>query len=118
MTKINLREKILNTDDIKTELVTIEEWGVELEIKALTGKKRAEIMTSAMNEQGKMDFEKLYPDLIITSTYDPETKELVFEKTDRDMLNQKSGGALEKIAQIAIKLSGLNPDSVEKAQKN
>lgn len=113
-----LREKILNSNDIKSEKLMIEEWEVEVEIKALTGKKRAAIMTTAIDSRGKMDFEKLYAELVISSTYDIESQELIFEPTDRDMLNEKSGGVLEKIAQVVIKLSGLKPDSVETAEKN
>lgn len=113
-----LREKILNTKDIKSELVTVEEWDATLEVRALTGKQRANVITSALGPNGRMDFEKLYPELVISSCYDPETKERVFEKTDKDLLNEKSGGALEKIAQVVIKLSGLKPDSVDESAKN
>lgn len=116
--KISLREKILNAADIQSEIIEIPEWGVKLEIKSLTGKKRAQLMTAAMDSKGQMDFEKLYPDLVIASTYDPKTHVSVFEKTDRDMLNEKNGGALEKISKVALRLSGLEPDSVDNAEKN
>lgn len=119
MTKpINLRDKILSIDDTKFETVTIEEWGVDLEIKSLTGKVRAKLMNETMNDEGKMDIEKLYPELIIACTFDPETREPVFEAADRDTLNTKNSGALEKIAKVAMRLSGLDADSVEKAKKN
>lgn len=114
----NLRDKILNAKDIKTELVVIEEWDTTVEVKSLTAKKRARIIGEAMDGKGKMDFEKLYPDLVISSTYDPETHEPVFQMADRDALNEKSGGALEKIAQVVLKLSGLDKESVQIAEKN
>lgn len=114
---INLREKILNAKDIRTEIVKIEEWDVEVEVKSLTGKMRAKIIGSAMDDKGKMDFEKLYPDLVIYSAYDPATHEPIFQPTDRNILNEKNGGALEKIAQVTLRLSGLDKESVQLAKK-
>lgn len=115
---INLRDKILSSDDIKAEIVKVEEWDVELEIKSLTGKARAKLMNETMNNNGKMDMEKLYPQLVIACTYDPETHKRVFEINDRDLINTKNSGALERIAKVAMRLSGLDADSVEKAEKN
>ena len=88
---MNLRDKILNASDIKSEIIKIDEWDVEVEIRSLTGKKRAQLMKEAMDSKGKMDFEKLYPDLVISSTYDPNTNEQIFNRTDRDLLNSKNG---------------------------
>lgn len=115
---MNLRDKILNTNDIKSELITIEEWGVELEVMALTSKKRSKIISEAMDAKGRMDYEKIYPDLVIASSYDPKTHEQVFEKSDRELLNEKNGGVLEKIAQVVLRLSGLDNQNIEVAEKN
>lgn len=114
----SLRDKILNTNDIRTEIIDIPEWGVQVEIKSLTGKQRSLVLSEAIGEKGKMDFEKMYPTLVIASTFDPITHEPVFQATDIAILNEKNGGALEKIAQKAMELSGLKEDSVGKAEKN
>jgi hypothetical protein len=113
-----LRAKIFEAKDIKTEIMNIPEWGVVIEVKALTGKTRAIVMTSSMGKNGKMDFEKMYADMVIYSTYDNETKEKIFEDTDREALSEKSGGVLERIAGKVMQLSGLMPESVDKAEKN
>lgn len=116
---MKLRDKILNAKDIKEEKVAVPEWDVELLIKGLNGKDRADLMSSCIDmKTGSMDFEKLYPGLIISTAHDPETGEKVFDATDRDMLNTKAGGALEKVAQVAMKLSGLNPEQLDEAKKN
>lgn len=115
----NLREKILTAQDIKKELVTVEEWGVQVEVRGLKGSERARLMQDSVDAKtGSVDFVKLYPDLVIASTYDPETGEKVFEPTDRDALNEKSGAALEKIAQVAMRLSGLTQADLDGARKN
>lgn len=114
----NLRSQILNADDIKEEIVEVEEWGCKILVKGLTGKARSEILNEAISQDGSFDFTKVYPDLVIGTSYDPETEERIFQKEDRDMLNEKSGAALEKIAEIAVKLSGLKEAAQEKAVKN
>lgn len=119
LAKINLRDKILNADDIKKEVVPVEEWDCELEVRGLSGKERNSILNKVMNKQsGEMDLDTLYTTLLIKSVYDPETGEKVFEEKDRDMLSGKSGAALEKVAQVASRLSGLDNKGVQNAVKN
>jgi hypothetical protein len=114
----SLRDKILNAQDIKSEILNIPEWEVDILVKSMTGKKRALVMGEAMDKKGKMNFENMYADLAITSSYDPETLKLIFEPTDRNVLNEKNGGVLERIAQVVIRISGLDVDAVETATKN
>lgn len=114
----NLRDLILSANDIKSEKVHVDVWDVDLEIRGLTGKERAELLQQCFTPQGGMDLEKMYPLLAIMSVHDPETGEKVFQPEDRDALNEKSGAALEQIAQVAMKLSGMEPDSFDNALKN
>jgi len=67
-----------------------------------------------IDPKGKMDLQKLYPRLVVLSTYDPETGQPVFKEGDQDAVNEKSGAALEIIAQVAMRLSGLNPEEAGK----
>lgn len=118
---MNLRDKIFNTQDIQEELVPVKAWDVTILVKGLSGTERAKIMNQSIKVQGKtasMDFEKLYPELIIMTSYDPDTKQRIFEPTDRELLNSKSGAVLEQLAQVAIKLSGLRNEDMEIAEKN
>jgi hypothetical protein len=114
----NLRDKILQATDIRRESVHVPEWDTTVEVRGLSGSQRAKLMKTGFDARGTADFEKLYPELIISSTFDPETGTPVFTEADRDALNGKSGSALERIAQTAMRLSGLAPDAVEQAEKN
>lgn len=120
MAKAFLREQIFNANDIKVEQLTMDEWGgVELELRAMTGKARAAFLNSSINPAtGKVDLERMYPDLLIACVYDPEDGQPIFEAADREMLNSKSGKALERVAQVAMRLSGLSSDAAEEAEKN
>lgn len=114
----NLRDTILGASDIRKETVTIPEWGVTVEVRGLTGTQRAKLMRTGFDQRGTVDFEKLYPELVIATTFDPATGEAVFTEADRDALNGKSGAALERLAQAAMRVAGLSADAVEAAEKN
>lgn len=114
----NLRNKILESDDIKEEEVIVDEWDCKIKVKGLTGKSRSEILNEAIDSQGNFDFTKIYPDLVIATAHNPETDEKIFQREDRDTINKKSGAALEKIAEVAVRLSGLQEAAQEEARKN
>jgi len=108
-----LRDAILNADDGTKELVDVPEWGVTVEVRSMTGVQRAKFLTASVGDDGKPDFARTYPTLIIQTTFDPETGDRVFEDADRDALNEKSAAATERIAKAALRVSGLAEDSVE-----
>lgn len=114
----NLREKILGASDIRREQVHVPEWDATVEVRGLTGTQRAKLMKTGFDSRGVVDFEKLYPELLIASVFDPAGGEAVFSEADRDALNGKSGSALERVAQAAMRISGLSPEAAEQAEKN
>lgn len=114
----NLRDRILGAADIRRETVHVPEWDATVEVRGLNGTQRAKLMKTGFDARGAVDFEKLYPELLIASTYDPETGQPVFTEADRDALNGKSGAALERLAQAAMRLSGLSPEAPAQAEKN
>ncbi|MDQ0273965.1 hypothetical protein [Cytobacillus purgationiresistens] len=113
-----LRNNILNTQDISSENLYIPEWKVEVEVRGLSGSARNRILSNALNKKGEIDLNAMYPDLIIASLFEPGTNERIFGPEDRDILNAKSGKALERIARVAMDLSGLNEGQVEEKVKN
>lgn len=113
-----LRDQILNANDTTAEQVEISEWGVTVEVRTMSGAARALLMQSAVDDGGTIDLSKIYPDVIIGCTYDPETGDFIFVPSDREMLMTKSGAALDKVAAVAMRLSGFTADSVDKAGKD
>jgi hypothetical protein len=114
----NLRDRILSATDIRREQVHVPEWDVTVEVRGLTGTQRAKLMKSGFDSRGAVDFERLYPELLIASVFDPASGEPVFTEADRDALNTKSGAALERVAQAAMRISGLSPEAQVEAEKN
>ena len=112
-----LRTQILKADDIGTEPLDVPEWNVKLEIRGMNGKARAKSMRAASaGPEGAADFEQFFADLIIASSFDPETGEQVFDPADRDAINSKSGAAINRISEIAMRLSGLTDAAVKQAE--
>lgn len=114
-----LRDKILAAEDIESEVVPVPQWDAKIEVRALDGRARARFFTQYINpETGDMDYERMYPSLLIQTCFDPETGEKVFTDDDHDALNAKSGAALETVAKVALRLSGLGKDAVKEAGKD
>jgi len=108
----DLRNTIFSADDVPEEEVVVPEWdNVTILVRGMTGQARASMMSRSVDpETGEMSMEALYPEVIIATVCDPETGELIFTASDRGPLNLKSGGVLERIAQIGMRLSGLTRD--------
>ncbi|MEA4884256.1 MAG: hypothetical protein VB144_11495 [Clostridia bacterium] len=105
----SLADEILDMDDIPSETVEVPEWGKRLLVRGLTGAQRAKLAKTT-DEKGKVDVERIQPELIIYSVYDPETNQPVFKPTHRDRLNGKFGKALDRLTTAALRVSGLTGD--------
>jgi len=115
---MNLKEKILKAKDIKSEKVKVDEWGVTIEIKGMSGSQRAKLIANAIDKNGNVNLERIYPELLISALIDPETGKQIFATNDQSVLLGKSGEVIERLAQLAIKLSGLGPEAEKEAEKN
>lgn len=115
---MGLRDHILEIDDLEYEPLEIPEWKCSVLIAALPGDERSKLLQNNTLPNGKPDLVRMYPALAIATVYDPETREPVFQLADRDRLNKKRGSALERIANVAMRLNGLLPDSFDQAVKN
>ena len=116
MTAEDLRASILGFDDTQEQGVNVPEWGgVNLLVRGMTGEERADMFRRATDpETGEMAFDALYPEIIISTCFfpaQPDTR--VFQAGDRVALNKKSGAALERVARVALKLSGMDRESRE-----
>lgn len=112
---MGLKDAIFSADDIDRELVEVPEWGVTVEVRAMSTGDRARAMQHWTDEEGKVDVGAFYPNLLVASVFDPETGETVFDPDDVEKLNAKSAAVIERLAQVAVRLSGMNPEAVDEA---
>lgn len=115
---MSLRETILAKDDISTEMIEIPEWGVTIEVRGMNGADRSAILDRAANDDsGRVGFQQMYVETVIATAFDPETGEKVFTDDDRDVLLTKNAAALDRLATVGMRLSGMNAEAQDDAVK-
>ena len=115
---MSLRDQILASDDIPSEKVPVPEWGVTVEVRGMTGAERTRIMDKAVDQQGGVNLQFVYPEIVIATSFDDITGEQIFKPSDRDTLLTKSAVALDRLAQVGMKLSGFTQESSDEAGKD
>lgn len=114
------KDEILAINDLPVEDVFIPEWNAYVRVRGLTGAQRDAYEASIVkNVGGKpvMNTENMRAKLVALCVVDEEGKPL-FTQADVEKLGQKSGAALQRIFEVAQRLSGLGAEAVEEAAKN
>ena len=113
------RDEILNADDIQREVVPVPEWGGEVIVRGLTGVERDawEIAISLENGKPNKNPRNVRAQLVARACVDAEGKKL-FRPMDAELLGKKSGKALDRVYEVAAKLSGIRSEDIEELAKN
>jgi len=109
------RDDILQADDIKRELVPVPEWGGDIYVKGMTGAERDKFEGSLVIMRGKdkqMNMSNIRAKLASMTICDENGKRL-FNENDVQALSQKSAAALQRVFEVAQKLSGISDEDVE-----
>ena len=115
---MNLRDKILAATDIPSEVVRIPEWDVDILVKGMSAGDRLHLQKVSYDQTtGQVHMEKMYPDIVVSCCHDPETGDSIFTDDDKDAILAKSSAAVEKIAEVGLRLSGLGKGSDDEAGK-
>ena len=114
------RDQILNAQDIQTEEVHVSEWGGTVLVRALDGEERDALEASMIQGKGKnaqVNLKNLRAKLVARSMVDENGKRL-FEDGDIPALAKKSAAALNRVYEVAQRLSGITPEDVDELTKN
>lgn len=122
------KESIVKVDDRKIEEVEVPEWGGSVLVRGLDGAGRdAYFASMAVMRQGKggktqmgMDTENLTARLVARCILDPDDEErdtLMFTTGEVSVLGGKNGQALNRVYEVALRLSGLTEDDMEEVGK-
>ena len=116
---MNLRDTILAADDIPSEKVTIKEWGVDVLVRGMSAGDRITLMQNAYDQStGQVNMAAVYPDVVVSCLIDPDTDQPVFTDADKSLLMSKSSAAIEQIASVGLRLSGIGQDVQDAAGKD
>ena len=115
---VDIRQRALNAKDIRSELVLVPEWdNVKIEVRGFTLQERLDFY-GRVSDGETINRDNFLPELVISACFDPDSGQKIFEPADRDMLKTKSAGALERLTQVAMRLSGLQDTDVVEAEKD
>ena len=118
--KLLTRDAILQAEDLPTEDIEVEEWGGAVRVRALTGAERDAFEQSIVEQRGKstrMNLRNIRAKLVALTVVDADGKRLFSDK-DAELLGKKSAAALDRVFEIAQKLSGLSPEDMEELSGN
>ena len=116
---MNLRDTILAADDIPSEKVSIKEWGVDVLVRGMSAGDRITLMQNAYDQStGQVNMAAVYPDVVVSCLIDPDTDQPVFTDADKALLMSKSSAAIEQIASVGLRLSGIGQDVQDAAGKD
>lgn len=114
------REQILSADDITKEVVEVPAWGGEVIVKSLTGKERDQFEASMVTGKGKnvqANLVNARAKLVALSLVNEDGKRL-FNQGDIEALGAKSADALNKVFEVARRLSGLSEEDIKELTEN
>ena len=114
------RDAILKATALQTEDVSVPEWGGSVLVRELRGRERDEWEASLAVLRGKQmvpDVANMRAKLAARVIVDAEL-EPVFTQQDVNALGELSAAALDRVFEVASRLSGLNPADLEEKAKN
>jgi len=120
MSKLLSREQILEAQDIKAERLEVPEWGGEVMVRSMTGSERDQFEQTILTKRGRdydVNMRNLRAKLAAWTVVD-EAGARIFSEEDVLALSEKSAGALQRIFNVASRLSGISPEDVEELAKN
>jgi len=113
------RDAILKAAVLRTEDVPVPEWGGSVLVRELRGRERDEWEASLATQRGR----QMVPDVanmrakLAARVIVNEDLEPVFTQADVAALGELSAAALDRVFEVASRLSGLQPDAVEEMGK-
>lgn len=115
------RDEVLEADDRATEVVEVPEWGGALTVRALSGIERDQWEAGKVSWErtkgnglrpGRIDFGNVTAQLVAQTVIGEDGLNM-FSTKDVLILGQKSAAALDRVAKVAQRLSGITEADVE-----
>lgn len=111
------KEQILKAEDLKTEIVEVEEWGGSVNVRTMTGTERDAFEQSIVEGKDKTNLANIRARLCAVTIVD-ENGNRLFNDEDVVELGKKSAAALDRVATVAQKLNGFRNKDIEELGKN
>ena len=107
--KLTQRERLNSVPAFVSENVNVPEWnGEEFEVRSMTVGRKTAMVANATDADGNVDEQALMPELVIACVFDPASGEPTFADADVSWLKNQNAGAVERLAQVGMRLSGMD----------
>lgn len=120
MTQLLDLQTILGAKDITTEDVAVPEWGGTVRVRGLTGLERDEFEATLLDQKGKkakVDMRNARARLVSLATID-ESGKRIFSSEHVVILGTKSAAALNRVYDVAARLSGISDTDMDELSGN
>lgn len=114
------RDGILQADDLLVEDVEVPEWGGVVRVRGLTGAERDDFEASVVEQRGKktrLNMQNFRAKLVVRVAINGDGQRLFVDR-DAALLGRKSAVALQRVFEMAQRLSGLSDQDVEELVGN
>lgn len=114
------RDAILDADDRVYESVDCPEWGGKVRVRGLTGTQRDAYEGSLIQGNGadrKMNLQNARAKMVVLAVVDGDGRP-IFTTDDVRALGRKSALPIERIFDVARRLSGMTQEDVDKLTEN
>jgi hypothetical protein len=107
------KEQILNTPALPQKIVDVPEWNGSVVVRGMTADERDDF-EDAIREFGLKNLRARMASMTIIDTQGAR----LFTESDIAELGSKSASALDRVVDVATKLSGLTQEAVDVLEKN
>jgi hypothetical protein len=113
------RDAILTANDIRTEEVDVPEWGGVVLVRGMTGTERDAFEARVVETHGKTTRVNLvnFRAKFVASVCVDDAGQPLFTEADIAALGKKSAAALQRVFNVAQRLSGLSDEDVDELVK-
>lgn len=114
------REDIFRASDIVTEWVSVPEWGGGLYVRGMTAGERDALEASLLTEKGKRNMDRLaqFRSRVLLLCCVDDAGRRIFQPTDIQAISKKSMVAVERVLNVAQRLSGMTEEDVDQLTGN
>lgn len=105
---------------LRTEIVTVPEWGGDVIVREMSGRERDAFEAEFVDDKGNRRADAMFnirARLVAASVVDDEGQ-TVFYPSDVEMLGELSAAALDRVFTVARQLSGFTERDIDDLAKN
>lgn len=112
--------ELWSIDDVAVERVPIPEWGRAVYVKSMTGTERDAFEQSLIGGKGRnrqVNLDNFRAKLVARTARDAQDRR-IFTDAEAARIGEKNAGALQRIVNVANRLSGFSDEDVEELTGN